>query len=194
MADKASNWELCYKARLLANIPGIYIEPPRKEVLDQGKACEDVVAKAHPEWSTSQKTYPLPTGRKCRVDFLDELGGPVEVKGQSDKWFRNFNTIADYMNAPFKYQVQYLVQLSAYCVVTQKDGRFILVNRDVKDEKGVNLMKEIPITLDEATVIYDTFLEGSIPVPSCAFCNVRQACTAMKACAQKVEANVLAAV
>ena len=167
----SSNWELCRMARFLNDtlkIPAPFVD---KHVGVQGREKEDIVAERHPEWITHQQTMTLPNGRKCRIDFLDENGCPVEVKGMSQKSWERFNTAEDFLAAPYKYQVEYLIQLSAYCVLTDRPGRFVMVTHETMEEK------EVAVPLDMAKDVWNKFQNWEINIPSCSFCKMEQGCT-----------------
>lgn len=180
---KAGNWELCRMSRYLQNVLEVPVSSAGMDVKNRGQEKEDLVSKSHPNWRTVQETLRLPNGRKCRLDFLDENGCPVEVKGMSQASLDKFNCIEDLLNAPYKYQVEYAVQLSAYCMLKQKPGRFLLISHesieDYKKDGTPVPEKFIEMTLEYAMDIWKKFNKWEIKVPSCAFCKTEQGCAVL---------------
>lgn len=179
----AGNWELCRMSIYLQNTLRVPVSSAGMDVKNRGQEKEDIVSHNHPAWTTVQETLRLPNGRRCRLDFLDENGCPVEVKGMSQASMDKLNCIGDLLNAPYKYQVEYVVQLSAYCMLKQKPGRFILISHEsieTNKKDGTPVPEKfIEMTLEYAMDIWAKFNNWQIKVPSCAFCKTEQGCAVL---------------
>lgn len=193
----AGNWETCYMSRYLQEVLGLEAPPPPREVLDRGNLAEDEVAKVHPEWDNNRDRHfkvslpsmqwdslkGFPVRKNAHVaypDFIDQHGGPVEVKGMNGHAYRKINSLADFING-YKYQLEYVLQLAGYIYRMQKPGRFKLYNHGDNTGWGKGEMKEIPMDVEMATMIYEEYLAGGVKVKSCKFCKMESQCRAYKA-------------
>jgi len=168
---KPRNWTICPREKWLVVNDLTEYQPVDRGVVDRGNKAEALVAAAHPEWTSQQVTITLPTGRKGRVDMLDEQGGPVEIKGVTDHSFQKMTGI-DTLATGYKYQMEYVVQLSGYCVTVNKPGRFVIVNMDNPEHP----IKEFVHSLEDAKAVWNVFMCDKIRPNSCQFCNVKQSC------------------
>lgn len=175
---KAKNWSICPRERYLVEHDLIAYSGEFPEAIRiRGAKGEALVAERYPAWTRQQVEIKLMirgVQRRGFIDFLDEQGGPVEVKSLSARAFDTMKGDPGAFAKGYKYQQEYLMQLAGYCITMNQAGRFLLLDAD----RGWG-EHQIRLPLKTAQQIWGLFAADKVRPNTCQYCPVMQGCHAI---------------